>query len=77
MSWPVICSDVFPYQANNPPVIRVQHSVSNWIEALNRLIGDESERLRLGKALHSWVVKNYTLSDWSSNWTQALFEGKS
>jgi glycosyltransferase involved in cell wall biosynthesis len=77
MSWPVICSDVFPYQTNNPPVIRVKHSVSNWIEALNRLIDDESERLRLGKALHSWVVKNYTLSDWSSNWTQALFEGKS
>jgi glycosyltransferase involved in cell wall biosynthesis len=76
MSWPVICSDVFPYQTNNPPVIRVQHSVSDWIEALNRLISDESERLRLGKALHSWVVNNYTLSDWSSDWTQALFEGK-
>jgi glycosyltransferase involved in cell wall biosynthesis len=56
MSWPVICSDVFPYQTNNPPVIRVQHSVSDWIDALNRLISDESERLRMGKALHSWVV---------------------
>jgi len=22
MSWPVVCSDVYPYQTNNPPVLR-------------------------------------------------------
>jgi len=77
MSWPVVCSDVFPYQTNNPPVIRVKHSVADWLDALNKLIEDESERLRLGKALNTWVVNNYTLSNWALEWVDALIESKS
>jgi glycosyltransferase involved in cell wall biosynthesis len=76
MSWPVVCSDVFPYQTNNPPVIRVNHSVADWLAALNKLIEDESERLRLGKALNAWVVNNYTLSNWALEWADALIESK-
>jgi glycosyltransferase involved in cell wall biosynthesis len=77
MSWPVVCSDVFPYQTNNPPVIRVKHSVSDWLAALSKLIEDESERLRLGKALNAWVVNNYTLCNWAPEWVEALIERKS
>jgi glycosyltransferase involved in cell wall biosynthesis len=77
MSWPVVCSDVFPYQTNNPPVIRVKHSVSDWLAALNKLIEDEFERLRLGQALNAWVVNNYTLSNWAPEWVDALIERKS
>jgi len=75
MSWPVVCSDVFPYQTNNPPVIRVKHSVANWLDALNKLIEDESERARLGQALNKWVIDNYTLSNWAPEWVDALMEG--
>jgi hypothetical protein len=77
MSWPVVCSDVFPYQTNNPPVIRVKRSVTDWLAALNKLIEDESERLQLGQALNTWVVNNYTLSNWSPEWVGALIERKS
>jgi glycosyltransferase involved in cell wall biosynthesis len=77
MSWAVICSDVYPYQTNNPPVVRVKDSVGEWLGALNRLIEDENERLRLGKALNAWVIQNYTLSNWAPEWVAALVEGKS
>jgi glycosyltransferase involved in cell wall biosynthesis len=77
MSWAVVCSDVYPYQTNNPPVVRVKHSVGDWIGAINRLIEDGNERLRLGKALNAWVIKNYTLSNWATEWVEAIFEGKS
>ena len=76
MSWPVVCSDVFPYQTNSPPVVRVKNSVADWLDALNELIEDESERLRLGQALNTWVVNNYTLSNWAPEWVDALIEGK-
>jgi glycosyltransferase involved in cell wall biosynthesis len=76
MSWPVVCSDVFPYQTKSPPVVRVKNSVTDWLVALNELIEDESERLRLGKALNTWVVNNYTLSNWAPEWVDALIEGK-
>jgi len=75
MSWPVVCSDVFPYQTNNPPVIRVKDSVADWLDALNKLIDDESERSRLGQALNKWVVNNYTLSNWAPEWFDALMVG--
>jgi len=73
MSWPVVCSDVLTYRTNNPPVIRVKSTVSDWLAALNRLIDDEQERYRLGRDLHSWVVSNYTLENFSNKWQEALF----
>ena len=76
MSWPVVCADVLTYQTNNPPVIRVKPSVPDWLAALNRLIDDEPERLRLGQELHTWVVNNYTLENWAPEWRAALFKHK-
>ena len=77
MSWPVVCADVLTYQTNNPPVIRVKPTVPDWLDALNSLIDNEAERLRLGNELHSWVANNYTLENWASDWHKALFERKS
>ena len=74
MTWPVVCADVLTYQTNNPPVIRVKPSVPDWLAALNRLIDDEPERLRLGQELHTWVVNNYTLENWAPEWRAALFK---
>jgi GT2 family glycosyltransferase len=76
MSWPVVCADVLTYQTNNPPVIRVKPTVADWLAALNRLIDDESERLRLGRELHTWVINNYTLENWAPEWSAALFKHK-
>jgi glycosyltransferase involved in cell wall biosynthesis len=41
MSWPVVCSDVYVYKTNNPPVLRCGNDTSNWIDALNNLIADD------------------------------------
>jgi glycosyltransferase involved in cell wall biosynthesis len=74
MSWPVVCSDVYPYQTNNPPVIRVKPTVSEWLVALNLLIDDELKREQLGRALKDWVVSQYTLDNWAQQWRSALFK---
>jgi glycosyltransferase involved in cell wall biosynthesis len=74
MSWPVVCSDVYPYQTNNPPVIRVKPTVSEWLVALNLLIDDELKREQLGRALKDWVVSQYTLDNWAQQWRSVLFK---
>jgi glycosyltransferase involved in cell wall biosynthesis len=74
MSWPVVCSDVYPYQTNNPPVIRVKPTVSEWLDALNMLIDDEPKRRQLGSKLKHWVVSQYTIENWAQDWQKALFK---
>jgi glycosyltransferase involved in cell wall biosynthesis len=74
MSWPVVCSDVYPYQTNNPPVIRVKPTVSEWLDALNVLIDDEPKRRQLGSELKHWVVSQYTIENWAQDWQKALFK---
>jgi glycosyltransferase involved in cell wall biosynthesis len=72
MSWPVVCSDVHPYQTNNPPVIRCGPKTHDWITALNCLIDDEERRVSMGDQLRTWVVENYKLENWQNEWSEAL-----
>jgi glycosyltransferase involved in cell wall biosynthesis len=72
MSWPVVCSDVHPYQTNNPPVIRCGSKIDDWITALNCLIGDDERRVRMGDQLRTWVVDNYKIENWQNEWCEAL-----
>jgi len=74
MGWPVVCSDVFPYQSYEPPVIRCKNNVEEWVGAITDLIDDESKRVKLGQDLNIWVNNKFNLDGWSTIWLNALID---
>ena len=74
MGWPVVCSDVYPFQTENPPVFRVSNDEEDWLNALNRLIQDPELRRTQGEALHAWLLRHYTIEAHADNWFHAIFD---
>lgn len=74
MGWPVVCSDVYPYRTDAPPVIRVQNTTEQWIAALESLVVNESLRSELGSKLLQWVKAKYSLSKHTDAWHNAIFD---
>jgi glycosyltransferase involved in cell wall biosynthesis len=74
MGWPVVCSDVYPYRTDAPPVLRVPDDDDAWLGALRGLIADAGLRQAQGRALHGWMQKNYTLERHAEGWFHAIFD---
>ncbi len=72
MRWPVICTDIFPYQTNNAPVCRLANESRLWIEAIRARVHDLDAAYREGDELWSWVNRHYWLEDHLQDWQQAL-----
>ena len=74
MGWPVVCSDVYPFQTMNPPVVAVPDNEQAWITALRNLIKDPGLRQAQGQALHDWQQQHYLLENHVDAWFHAIFE---
>ena len=74
MGWPVVCSDVYPFRTDNPPVSRVPNDLDAWVAALNALIGDEVLRQKMGGKLNQWVKTRYALGVHTDAWFKAIFD---
>lgn len=72
LGWPVICTDIYPYQTNNPPVVRVKNEVDEWVAAIRQLLADKAALADAGSALRSWVIQHYMLEDHIDEWLEAL-----
>jgi len=70
MSWPIVCSDILPYQ--NAPVTRVANNTNEWIRVIREKINEPDELLKEGAELKRWVVDNYMLDDHIDEWATAL-----
>jgi GT2 family glycosyltransferase len=73
MGWPVVCSDVYPYQSDNPPVVRVQNDPAAWVAAIRSLY-DSKLRYAKAEAMHQWVMSRYRLEVKYKTWFQSIFE---
>ena len=71
MGWPVVCTDIFPYQTNQAPVKRVPNTVDAWLEAIRERINDLDSAYREGDTLHQWVGQHYLLEDHLEQWVAA------
>lgn len=70
LGWPVICSDILPYQ--NAPVTLVGNNTQYWFKEIREKIA-EPEALRAeGRVLQQWVLDNYLLEDHLDDWLNAL-----
>ena len=72
MGWPVICSDVYPFRTDDPPVWRLPNNAEAWIKALRTLLADPCLRNKMGDDLHHWVMKNFWLTAYPGKWLHAF-----
>ncbi|WP_208976565.1 glycosyltransferase [Methylotuvimicrobium buryatense] len=70
LGWPVVCSDVYPYQ--NAPVTRVGHNASYWIKTVREKLAEPDALRAEGLALQQWVLVNFMLEDHLDEWFSAL-----
>lgn len=74
MGWPVVCSDVYPFRTQNPPVLHVSNTPQAWLEVLNRLIKDSELRYQQGLHLNRWVQDHYYISKNTVYWNKSIFQ---
>jgi len=72
MGWPVVCTDIYPYQTNHAPVKRVNNVASEWIAAIRERIYDLDATAREGDRLRDWVLTHYLLEDHLPQWVTAV-----
>ena len=70
LGWPVVCSDVLPYQ--NAPVTRVANNTQQWIKTIREKINEPDALVLEGEILKRWVLDNYMLDDHVDEWYAAL-----
>jgi len=68
--WPVICTDIYPYQ--NAPVKRVRNTQKEWVNAIRERIYDLDAAYKEGDTLRQWVLDDYMLSDRVDHWRDAI-----
>lgn len=69
MGWPVICTDVFPYQS--APVTRLPNDPERWISTIREQLADPAALERSGHALQEWVLANFMLEEHATEWAAA------
>lgn len=73
MGWPVVCSNVYPFRTEDPPVSRQDNSPATWIASLKHLISNKNLRHARGQALHKWVATHFFLSKKVDLWQRSIF----
>ena len=72
LGWPVICTDILPYQTDAPPVLRLPNDPARWIATIRERCAERAALVREGEALQAWVRANYILEDRLDDWLTAL-----
>lgn len=72
--WPVVCTDITPYQAYDAPVTRVENTPEAWIAALQAKLANPEETAREGDRLRAWVLKHFILEDHLKEWASGLLD---
>jgi glycosyltransferase involved in cell wall biosynthesis len=72
LGWPVLCTDIFPYRTDDPPVVRLANDAGKWIAAIRERAADPDALAREGDAQRAWVKKHYLLENRLDRWFAAL-----
>ncbi|XTI73736.1 glycosyltransferase [Acidithiobacillus sp. AC3] len=71
LGYPVVCSDVYPYQGDFP-VVRVSNRYRDWVRAIREAVADRQALAEMGDRLREqvrahWLLEN-RLDDWLAAW---------
>jgi hypothetical protein len=69
MGWPVICTDIHPYQ--NAPVTRLPNEPEKWIKAIREQLAEPQALREAGLALQRWVRDGFILENHVASWFAA------
>ena len=69
MGWPVICTDIHPYQ--NAPVTRLPNEPEKWIKAIREQLAEPQALREAGLALQRWVHDGFILENHVASWFAA------
>jgi len=70
LGYPVICSDLVPYQGDFP-VTRVTNRYREWTRALREAVSDRAALRAQGDALRAKVLANWMMEDHLDTWLKA------
>jgi glycosyltransferase involved in cell wall biosynthesis len=70
LGWPVICTDILPYQGAYP-VTRLKNNKEDWVKAIREHINDRDEMARRGATLKQYVIDNWLMQDHLDEWLKA------
>ena len=72
LGWPVVCTDIAPYQSYDAPVRRVPNETEAWVEAIMDYANNLDRAAKDGDKLRSWVKRYFILEDHLDEWVRAL-----
>jgi glycosyltransferase involved in cell wall biosynthesis len=72
LGWPVVCTDIYPYKTDDPPVLRLPNNPQAWVDAIRERIADREALRSEGVRLKDWVFANCMLEDRLEVWLKAL-----
>jgi GT2 family glycosyltransferase len=70
LGYPVVCTDIFPYQCDLP-IVRVANRHHAWVRAIRDLVADRDSCRGVGERLRDAVVKDWLLEDHLDEWRKA------
>lgn len=73
LGYPVICTDILPYQGAFP-VTRVSNHTVQWVKAIREHIHDLDSAAKAGDALRQHVLQHHLLENNLEPWMQAWFD---
>ena len=69
MGWPVICTDIYPYQ--NAPVTRLPNDPQRWIATIREQLAEPEALRAAGLDLQRWVADGFILENHATSWFAA------
>ncbi|WP_284450556.1 glycosyltransferase [Methylophaga thalassica] len=72
MGWPVIASDIYPYQQDGAPVTLIPNDEAVWIETILAALAEPEKIAAQGRQLQNWVRQKFILEDHLDEWLTAF-----
>lgn len=72
MGWPIICTDIYPYQQAGAPVKRVPNQAQAWIDAIRERVHDLDAAEKEGLRVQKWVLDHFIIEDHLAEWLEAM-----
>jgi glycosyltransferase involved in cell wall biosynthesis len=72
LGWPVICTDIYPYQTDDAPVTLIDNQTERWVGAIRDALANPDKLHHSGDRLKKWVLDNYIIEEHLNEWMSAL-----
>nr|WP_320166964.1 glycosyltransferase [uncultured Methylophaga sp.] len=72
MGWPVIASDIYPYQQDGAPVTLIPNDEAVWVETILAALAEPEKIAAQGRQLQNWVRQKFILEEHLDEWLKVF-----